>query len=80
MANPPRGFLMSSNLYCLQEDILSIENGAQGDRECLYVPAGAVVAVASEPLDDRFVEVQWNTKSVLMFNVDIRERALPVAV
>lgn len=69
-----------SNLYCLQEDILSIDNGSKGDRECLYVPAGSVVAVANEPLDDRFVEVQWNAKRVLMFNVDIRERALPVGL
>ena len=69
---------MATNLYCLQEDILSIENRPAGDRECFYVPAGAVVSVLNEPNADQFVEVQWNAKTVLMFDVDIKERAQPL--
>lgn len=69
---------MPSAQYCLQEQILSIDENGGSSRECLYVPAGTVVSVLSDTEDSRFVHVEWDTKRVLMFNVDIQERAHPL--
>lgn len=69
---------MQATKYCLEENILSIEQHYGVGKECLYVPAGTVVSVLADTADTQFVEVEWNTKRVLMFNVDIQERAHPL--
>ena len=67
---------MPGNLYCVQEDILSVHSSHGGRRECLYVPAGTVVSVRSySRMDSRLVEVDWNERIVLMFSQDLEERA-----
>lgn len=66
---------MSEHRYCLQQDILSVHTPDQTHKECLYVPAGAVVSVDTADQNNQFVEVHWNSKTVLMFLQDIQDRA-----
>lgn len=66
---------MAEYRYCLNQDILSVHTPDQDRKECLYVPAGAVVSVDTAHESDRFVEVHWNSKTVLMFLQDIQDRA-----
>jgi hypothetical protein len=67
---------MLGNRYCLHEPILSVHTPREGQKECLYVPAGEVIAIASrDPLNSKFVEVHWDSKTVKMFWQDITERA-----
>lgn len=74
---------MPATQYYIQENILSINQQDGPVRECVYVPAGAVVSVLSEPDENnasgnQLIEVEWERKRVLMFNVDILERAQPL--
>jgi hypothetical protein len=66
---------MAENLYCLHQDILSIHTPDRNHKECVYVPAGAVVSIDPVQQDEKFVEVHWNSKTVLMFLQDIHDRA-----
>ena len=48
----------------------------QGRRETMYVPTGDIVVVVNGPLDGtRLVDVEWNGAKVMMFTIDLRERA-----
>ena len=66
---------MAEHHYCLHQDILSVHTPDREHKECLYVPAGAVVSVDDEHESEKFVEVHWNSKTVLMFLQDIQDRA-----
>jgi hypothetical protein len=66
---------MTEHRYCLHQDILSVYTPDREHKECLYVPAGAVVLVDTAHQDERFVEVHWNSKTVFMFMQDIQDRA-----
>ena len=67
---------MQGNLYCVQQDILSVHSSQGGRRECVYVPAGTVITVRSySRMDSRLVEVDWDERVVLMFSQDLEERA-----
>jgi glycyl-tRNA synthetase alpha subunit len=66
---------MAEYRYCLHQDILSVHVPDRDHKECLYVPAGAVVSVDPAQEDDRFVQVHWDSKTVRMFLQDIQERA-----
>ena len=47
-----------------------------GNRGTLIVPVGAVVLLIDGPLDgNRLVDVEWNGESLMMFTLDLRERA-----
>jgi len=67
--------------YYLHQDTLSVRSLEQNKRECVYIPAGAIISVrGASPgsTDERFVEVVWDAKTVFMFSEDIRERAEPL--
>lgn len=66
---------MAEHRYCLHQDILSVHTPDHEHKECLYVPAGAVVSFDTPQDDKKFVEVHWNSKTVRMFLQDIQDRA-----
>ncbi len=71
---------MPGNLYCVQQDILSVHSLQGGSKQCVYVPAGTVIAVRNHScVDSRLVEVDWDSRVVLMFSQDIQERAQQLA-
>ncbi len=62
--------------YRLHKAILSIHSDNDGHRVAITVPSGAIVTVTDGPLDGlRLVDVLWERKTVMMFTVDLRERA-----
>lgn len=62
--------------YRLDESLLSIHSEENGRRIPILLPSGAVVTVTAGPLDGlRLVDVIWEKKIVMMFTVDLRERA-----
>jgi hypothetical protein len=68
--------MKSEHRYCLKTNILSIHTTSEGKKQSLYLPAGAIITVGDlAPKEGPFVEVLWNTKTVLMFPQDILERA-----
>ena len=70
---------MPGSLYCIQQDILSVQACHEGRRQCLYVPAGTVISVRNhDENDERLVEINWDSKTVLIFAQDLRERAQPM--
>ena len=45
------------------------------DKSCIAVPAGAIVELPPAiPNAERFVDVKWEGRSLVMFIQDIRER------
>ena len=52
----------------------------EGDpRKPVIIPRGSVVKVITVPRDhNRFVDVIWEDKTVMMFAQDIRQRAIKV--
>ena len=66
---------MAENRYCLHQDILSIHAPDLEHKECVYVPAGSVVSIDAAQRNEKFIEVHWNSKTVLMFSQDIQNRA-----
>jgi hypothetical protein len=66
---------MAEYRYCLHQDILSVHTPDRDHKECLYVPAGAVVSFDTVHENEKLVEVHWNSKTVLMFRQDIQDRA-----
>lgn len=69
---------MAQYRYCLHQDILSVQTPDRDHRECVYVPAGTIVSINGLHEDQKFVEVDWNSKTVLMFRQDIKDRAEPL--
>ncbi len=70
---------MPGGLYCIQQDILSVHSPREGHQHCLYVPAGTVISVRNhDQLNDRLVEVNWDSKTVLVFAQDLEDRAQPL--
>ena len=69
---------MAEHRYCLHHDILSVHTPDREHKECLYIPAGAVVSVDVAQENEKFVEVHWNSKTVRMFLQDIQDRAEPI--
>ena len=62
--------------YRLNQAILSIHSESPDHRIPIMVPSGALVTVTDGPLDGlRMVDVLWDKKTVMMFTVDLRERA-----
>jgi hypothetical protein len=62
--------------YRLNQAILSIHSENPGHRIPIMIPSGAVVTVTEGPLDGlRLVDVLWEKKTVMMFTIDLRERA-----
>jgi hypothetical protein len=53
---------------------LSVHTPDRDHKECLYVPAGAVVSVDPVHEGNNLVEVHWDSKTVLMFLQDIQDR------
>jgi hypothetical protein len=67
--------------YRLDESLLSIHSEKSGRRIPILVPSGAVVTVKAGPLDGlRLVDVIWEKKIVMMFTVDLRERATSIGL
>jgi hypothetical protein len=61
--------------YRLNQAILSICS-EEGRRIPVVVPSGATVTLPDGPLDGlRLVDVLWEGKQVMLFTVDLRERA-----
>jgi hypothetical protein len=69
---------MAEYRYWLQQDILSVHTPDRDHKECLYVPAGAVISLDPSQGCERLVEVHWNSKTVQMFLQDIQDRAEPI--
>jgi hypothetical protein len=64
---------MLGQRYRLRATALAILD-PDGQRLLLTIPQGAVVRVVAGPLDGgRFVDVEWEGKTVIMFTKDIRE-------
>jgi len=53
---------------------------SDGKRECLYIPAEAIVKIVSGPTSagDRMVDVLWDGKIVTMFAIDVDVRGAEV--
>lgn len=66
---------MAEYRYCLHEDILSIHSPDREHKECMYVPAGSVIAIDQPTKDEKLVQVHWDSKTVTMFLQDIEDRA-----
>ncbi len=61
--------------YLLHAAILSIHSH-DGQRTPIMVPSGATVTTTAGPLDGlRTIDVTWENKTVMMFTVDVEERA-----
>jgi hypothetical protein len=68
--------LSSQETYRLNKAILSIHSENPGSRVPIMVPSGAMVTISNGPLDGlRMVDVLWEEKTVMMFTVDLRDRA-----
>jgi len=68
---------MTEHRYYIQEPILSIQSQSQDRRDFVYVPAGTVVSVPDYSPDAKFVEIVWDSKTLLMFSQDLQDRAEP---
>jgi hypothetical protein len=63
--------------YRLDSAILSIHSH-DGQRTPIMVPEGATITTITGPLDGlRMIDVIWENKTVMMFTVDVEERATP---
>jgi hypothetical protein len=65
-------------LYSVQQNILAVvpkEETAKPD--LIHIPAGSGLTLIPDasPVDGRFMEVQWNGKTCLVFPTDLEERA-----
>jgi hypothetical protein len=68
---------MAGKRYRLKTATLAIMN--DDERLSVMVPAGAVIQVTAVPPDEnRPVDVEWEGKAMMMFTIDLRERAEPV--
>lgn len=67
--------MLSGKRFRLKRTTISIETAVE-DRIVVMVPTGAVVTVLSGPRPDdmRMVDVLWDTRTLVMFAVDILER------
>ncbi len=62
--------------YRLNSAILSIHSQDGGQRTAILVPSGAMVTTKEGPLDGlRMADVIWEDKTVMMFTVDLQQRA-----
>jgi len=64
--------------YILHKAILSIHSH-DGNRIPIMVPSGATIITTEGPLNGlRMIDVSWEDKTVMMFTIDVQERATPV--
>lgn len=67
---------MRSERFRLNTPTLAILN-QDGKDLPLTVPAGAIVKLVNGPLNgNRFVDIEWDGKTITMFAADIRERCV----
>ena len=67
---------MLRSRYYVQEPILSVQESREGQGQCLYVPAGEVILVEGpDPSNSAFLEVNWASRTVKIFQRDLEERA-----
>jgi hypothetical protein len=65
---------MRGHRFRIQTPTLAIMS-QDGHRIPVTIPQGAIVAVIEGPLDgNRLVDVTWESKTVMMFTIDLRER------
>jgi hypothetical protein len=70
---------MGTETYRLNRAILSIHSDIHGHRFTVMIPPGAVITAADHLLDDnRFITVHWEHQTVMLFAVDLRERATAI--
>ena len=61
--------------YLLHAAILSIHSH-DGQRTPIMVPSGATVTTTAGQLDGlRMIDVTWENKTVMMFTIDVEQRA-----
>jgi hypothetical protein len=67
---------MQGQHYKLNTDLLAIKIFPNSKGIPVTVPEGAVVRVVNGPLDGtRLVDVEWDGEQVMMFTMDLQERA-----
>jgi hypothetical protein len=65
---------MRGQRFRLQTPTLAILS-QDGHRIPVTIPQGCIVEVIAGPLDgNRLVDVMWESKTVMMFTIDLRER------
>ena len=65
-----------SGSYRIDKAILCINSAIEGHRISTMIPAGATVTITDGPLNGlRMVDVLWESKTMMLFAVDLRERA-----
>ena len=71
--------MLTGKRFLLKRDTLSVEV-QNGHRTAVFVPAGALVQVLSEPTGDpeALVSVRWETRTVSMFAVDVDMRGTEI--
>jgi hypothetical protein len=61
--------------FILHAAILSIYSH-EGQRTPIMVPCGATITTTDGPLDGlRMIDVTWEDKTVMMFTIDVEQRA-----
>ena len=68
---------MRGNTYRLQTSTLAIFTYDDGHKIPIMIPEGAMVEVLGEMNGNRLIDVIWEGKPVLMFTIDLRNRAVP---
>jgi hypothetical protein len=65
-----------SQSYRLNKAILCVNSAVGGRRTFAMIPAGDTVTITEGPFNElRMVDVLWGARSVMLFAVDLRERA-----
>lgn len=65
-----------SESYKLDKSILCVNSAVEGHRTSTLIPAGATVTIVEGPLNGlRMVDVLWGVQTVMLFSVDLRDRA-----
>ncbi len=67
---------MIGESYKLHSPTLAIMTTPEGKRIPVTVPKNAIVTVKDGPLDGtRLIDVEWDGELVMMFTLDLRQRA-----
>jgi hypothetical protein len=64
--------------YSVQQNILAVVPKKEtAKRDLIHIPAGSglIITPDASPVDGRFMEVQWNGTTCLVFPTDLEERA-----
>ena len=71
--------MLTGKRFLLEKDTLSVEV-QDGHRTAVFVPAGALIEVLSEPTGgpEDFINIRWESRIVSMFAVDVDMRGTEI--